>query len=279
MSVILSIDHISSKDRAHVGGKAFALAELARYGLPVPHALCITTKAYSRYLRQTGLQDFIALELNRKQFQDMRWDELWDTALRIQNMFLKTPIPQDLKKRLGEDIDKAFSSKSTAVRSSAPGEDSAKASFAGLHESYVNVMGPEAILDHVKLVWASLWSDRALLYRQEVGLDVKKSAMAVVVQEMVLGDRSGVAFSMNPNDVDQAVIEAVHGLNQGLVDGMVEPDRWIIDRKTAKNVSHQPAQRLDAMLPMGNRVQIQPLHPSRQERPPLNHHETAQVFE
>ena len=100
MSVILSISDITTKNRAQVGGKAFALAEMRRQGLPVPHALCITTNAYSRYLDQTGLQDFIALELNRKRFEDMRWEELWDTALRIQNMFLKTPIPQDLKKSL-----------------------------------------------------------------------------------------------------------------------------------------------------------------------------------
>jgi pyruvate,water dikinase len=279
MSITLSIADIKTKNKAQVGGKAFALAEMKRQGLPVPHVLCITTKAYRRYLDQTGLQDFIALELNRKQFQDMRWEELWDTALRIQNMFLKTPIPHDLQKRLGTCLADVFSSKPTAVRSSAPGEDSAGASFAGLHESYVNIKGPEAILEHVKLVWASLWSDRALLYRQEVGLDIKRSAMAVVIQEMVLGDRSGVAFSINPNDVTQAVIEAVHGLNQGLVDGMVEPDRWIIDRKTAKTISHQSAQRLEAMVPVGNRVQLQPLEPRRRERSPLVDQEPDRVFQ
>jgi len=72
-----------------------------------------------------------------------------------------------------------------------PGEDAAKTSFAGLHESFVNIRGLESILEHIRLVWASLWSDRALLYRQELGLDVEKSTMAVVVQEMVFGERSG----------------------------------------------------------------------------------------
>jgi pyruvate,water dikinase len=279
MSVILSIADISTKDIAQVGGKALALAEMQRYGLQVPYALCITTDAYSHYLRQTRLQEFIALELNRKPFQDMRWEELWDTSFRIQNMFLKTPIPHDLKKSLGSAIASAFSSKSTAVRSSAPGEDSTGASFAGLHESYVNIKDPESILEHTKLVWASVWSDRALLYRQEVGLNVEKSTMAVVVQEMVLGDRSGVVFSINPNDVTQAVIEAVHGLNQGLVDGMVEPDRWIVDRKTAETVSYQPAQRSQAMLPAGNRVQLEPLDPGRRDCSPLNSREVDQVYQ
>jgi pyruvate,water dikinase len=277
--MILSIADIHIEDKARVGGKAFALAEMFQNAMPVPFALGITTEAYVTYLRHTGLKDRIALELHRKRFEDMRWEELWDMALRIQNMFLKTPIPGDLKKKLEGPLTSAFSSKPTAVRSSAPGEDSAAASFAGLHESYVNIKGPETILEHVKLVWASLWSDRALLYRQEIGLDVEKSAMAVVVQEMVLGDRSGVAFGRDPNDVTQAVIEAVHGLNQGLVDGMVEPDRWIIDRKTGKTVSHQPAKRHKAMLPTGNRVRLQPLPPARRSRPPLDDHETAQVFQ
>lgn len=277
--MILSIADIHMGDKARLGGKAYALAEMFKNSMPVPFAMCITTEAYVSYLRHTGLKDRIFLQLHRKRFEDMRWEELWDMALRLQNMFLKTPIPPDLKKQIEGPLKSAFSSKPTAVRSSAPGEDSAAASFAGLHESYVNIKGPEAILEHIKLVWASLWSDRALLYRQEVGLDVEKSAMAVVVQEMVLGDRSGVAFGTDPNDVTQAVIEAVHGLNQGLVDGIVEPDRWIIDRKTEKIVSHQPVKRHEAMLPAGNQVRLQPLSPAQQSSPPLDDDEIAQVFQ
>lgn len=90
------------------------------------------------------------------------------------------------------------------VRSSAPGEDSRRTSFAGLHASFVNVAGLQAVLEHLKLVWASLWSDAALLYRRELGLDVRTSAMAVLIQEMVAGDRSGVAFGQNPQEPSQA---------------------------------------------------------------------------
>ena len=85
----------------------------------------------------------------------------------------------------------------------------------------------DALLEHIRLVWASLWSDAALLYRRELGLDVESSAMAVVVQEIVPGNRSGVVFGINPNDRAQSVVEAVYGLNEGLVSGQVEPDRWI----------------------------------------------------
>ena len=203
---------------------------MARAGIAVPPFVAVTTDAYEAYLEATGLRARIGFELERKDFADMRWEELWDTALRIRNLFLTTPLPEEVRAALAEPLAARFAGVPTVVRSSAPGEDSAGASFAGLHESYVNVRGVDAILEHVKLVWASLWSDAALLYRRELGLDPRRSVMAVVVQEIVAGERSGVAFSCHPEDDERALVEAVHGLNQGLVDGVVEPDRWTLDR-------------------------------------------------
>ena len=183
------------------------------------------------------------LELHRKDFQDMRWEEIWDASLRIRNMFLTSPMPARLAQELGETIRSHFGTRPVVVRSSAPAEDSSRASFAGLHESFVNVQGVDSILDHVRKVWASLWSDAALLYRQELGLEVETSTMAVAIQEIVVGTCSGVAFGVNPNDPSQAVIESVYGLNQGLVDGAVEPDRWILDREKVEIVEHRAAAR------------------------------------
>jgi pyruvate,water dikinase len=111
------------------------------------------------------------------------------------------------------------------------------------------VAGEASILKHIRLVWSSLWSDSALLYRQEIGLDVEKSSMAVVVQETVAGDRSGVVFTRNPNDESQGVIESVYGLNQGLVDGDVEPDRWLMDRSRNTIVSHTTPERKYWIIP------------------------------
>ena len=214
-----------------MGGKALALARMARAGIAVPPFVAVTTDAYAAYLEATGLRTRISFELERKDVADMRWEELWDAALRIRSLFLTTPLPEEVRAALAEPLAARFAGTPTVVRSSAPGEDSAAASFAGLHESYVNVRGVEAILEHVKLVWASLWSDAALLYRRELGLDPRRSVMAVVVQEIVAGERSGVAFSCHPEDDERALVEAVHGLNQGLVDGVVEPDRWTLDRE------------------------------------------------
>jgi phosphohistidine swiveling domain-containing protein len=133
-------------------------------------------------------------------------------------------------------------------------------------------------LKHIRLVWASLWSDAALLYRQELGLDVESSKMAVAVQEIVLGDRSGVAFSHSPNEGSQAMIEAVHGLNQGLVDGTIEPDRWIVDRAAGDVVSHAPALRERSVLPAEEGVQLELLPNHLLARPPLTEREVLGVF-
>ena len=113
-------------------------------------------------------------------------------------MFLSKPFPEDLAQGIRFALGGRFRDKSVAVRSSAPEEDDVQSSFAGLQESYINVTGVESILKHIRLVWASLWSDAALLYRQEIGLDAEKSSMAVVVQETVVGDRSGVCLPKTP---------------------------------------------------------------------------------
>jgi pyruvate,water dikinase len=139
-------------------------------------------------------------------------------------------------------------------------------------------MGMDVILHHIRLVWASLWSDRAILYRKELGLDVSKSAMAVIVQEMVSGDRSGVVFGKNPMDAQQSVIEAVYGLNQGLVDGTVQPDRWILDRKTGRVISHNSVLREKRMVSSHDGIRLRPLNDELREKQPLTDKEVSEVF-
>ncbi|MDH3898339.1 MAG: PEP/pyruvate-binding domain-containing protein, partial [Deltaproteobacteria bacterium] len=278
MELVLSLDQIGSDDRESVGGKSLALATMVKNGMKVPEALCLKADAYHRYLETTGLGARILMEFNRKDFAEVRWEEMWDAALRIRNLFIHTPMPSDLRTSLQSVFASRLPGESVVVRSSAPGEDSLHASFAGLHESYVNVQGVDSILEHIRLVWASLWSDRALLYRQELGLDVEKSSMAVVVQKLVSGDRSGVAFGKNPNAPHQAVIESVYGLNQGLVDGSIEPDRWLLDRKNGTIVSHFPANREKEMVAGPDSTRLQTLSAEQQANPPLSEDEVARVF-
>ena len=278
MKLTYTLSQMSGTDQNLLGGKASALACMAREGLPVPQAICVSTDAYAMFMDETGLRTQVLMEYHRKEFDQMRWEEMWDCSLRIQNMFARTPMPATLAGPLRDKIKRSFGNGRVAVRSSAVGEDSAHSSFAGLHESYLNLKGPKEVLEHIKLVWASMWSDAAILYRKEIGLDVENSSMAVVIQELVQGQESGVIFGRSPVDSSMAVVEAVHGLNQGLVDGTVEPDRWMIDRGSGKIVSHTPAQRLKAIVPVSRGVKLISLPVEKRSQPPLTKPKVKNLF-
>ena len=242
---VIPLAQAADNDERLIGGKAAKLAQLTRAGFRVPAGFIITTRAYEQFVEGQNLARMIRIELGRKPFASMRWEEIWDVALRIRSAFLAAPIPQALAQAIVTAVEASGAGKRLAVRSSAPGEDSAQRSFAGLHESVVGVVGAEAVLDAVRVVWASLWSDAALLYRQELALDPARSRMAVVVQEMIDEDRSGVAFGRDPREPgrDHAVVEAVPGPCGDLVDGLVDPDRWILDRSSGKVVEWRPGER------------------------------------
>lgn len=275
----MSLEQIAEEYPPDAGGKALALARMYAAGMNVPSALVLRAEAYREYVTVTGLRERILLELNRKSFEDMRWEEMWDAALRIRSMFLSTPMPAGMYEEIARGIAQVFSAVPAAVRSSALAEDAEGTSFAGLHESYVNVRGANSILEHIRLVWASLWSDGALLYRKELGLDVADSAMAVVIQEIVAGQASGVCFSRDPEDAGRAIVEAVYGLNQGLVDGTVEPDRWFLDRASRRVLSHHQPRRESAMRTSERGVELVPLSAREAASPPVDERELTLVLD
>ena len=275
---ILPLAKLSPEAVALAGGKGCNLSALAANGFTVPPTLVVTAPAYHRFIAANALEERILLELNRKAFADMRWEEIWDAALRIRNLFLKASWPTDLENALQSALEPGLADGPTVIRSSATSEDSAGASFAGLHESYVNVRGLEAILEHVRKVWASLWSDAALLYRQELGLTPARSDMAVLVQALVTGICSGVAFSVNPLDAEQAVLEAVPGLNQGLVDGMITPDRWILERRSGRVVDFTAGDGDEALYPVENGLALRPAALRRAGKPCLTDNEVQRIF-
>ncbi len=279
MKMIIPLAEITAEDRPLTGGKAWALSRLLQEGINVPEGICITSEVYSLFMAQTGLGDIVQLELNRKSFDEMRWEEIWDVSLRIRNHFLRVEMPPEITSLLEENIHYYFGTSPTVVRSSAPSEDSAATSFAGLHESVVNVRGGKDIIAAVRRVWASLWSDGAILYRRELGLDVHKSTMAVVIQEIIKGERSGVAFTEAPDNSRNSILEAVWGLNQGFVDGTVEPDRWFFLRETGKTISHTPpSQRDRIVIPSGDGTMIMTLDDERSKTPPLSDEEAEKLL-
>lgn len=279
MTFTIPLGQIDPSQSQLFGGKAVNLSRLKCTGHSVPRGLCITTEAYLEFIRETGLANRIDLEYNRLNLDEMRWEEIWDMALRIRNMFLTTPLPKSLYKNIVQGINTLECSGSVAVRSSSPQEDSSESSFAGLHESFLNIQGHDDILKHVKLVWASLWSDGAVLYRNELKMSPRDSAMAVIVQELVEGEVSGLVFSRSPNSQSHIMIEAVYGLNEGLVDGTVMPDRWTIDYASRSIISHDSANRSHYITKAESGTQSKPLTAKKISNPPLTNDEVLRVAE
>jgi pyruvate,water dikinase len=272
MTWIAPLETLVSRDSHAIGGKGAALGRLWANRLRIPRTLCITTRAYGDFVASAGLKEKIQLELSRKIFSQMRWEEIWDTSQRIRLLFLRSPMPPGMASAISESISQTFGDSATVVRSSAPEEDQSGHSFAGLHASYTHLHGPAAVIHHLKLVWASLWSDAALLYRQELGLDTATSTMAVLVQEMVSGQVSGIYFTQDPNQADRGIIEAVHGMNPPLVDGKISPDRWILEVNSGSIINHTAPESRSQWQPPADKAaddRLVPLPETLRHKPPL----------
>ena len=218
----------------YVGGKTRNSSICSREGFRIPQGFAIKTDAYLEFIKDNKIDKIIGLELARKNDQDMRWEEVWDSALRIRLAFTRGIMNPEMEASILNTLSQWPENTKFAVRSSSPEEDSKEFSFAGVHESYVNVSGSKQVLDKIKLVWASLWSDRALLYKKESGLNPTKSSMAVLVQKMELQDVSGLTFTADPSnsDKDHMVAEAIRGSLNLLVDNKKSPERIRINKAT-----------------------------------------------
>ena len=180
MKPILPIETLPAESGHLLGGKGESLRQLSETGLRIPRTLCVTTRAYHEFVDSAGLREKINLELSRKIFSQMRWEEVWDASQRIRLLFLRAPMPENMRTEVAQGISGTFGDRATVVRSSAPDEDRSGHSFAGLHASFTHLHGADDVIRHVRLVWASLWSDSALLYRKELGMNMQNSAMAVI---------------------------------------------------------------------------------------------------
>ena len=280
MNWLIPFADLSRETVKNLGGKAMMLARLQQEGFMVPAGYCLPANAYHEFLAETGLEAFIAMELQRKDFREMRWEELWDVSLRIRNHFATREWPKAMEKKLLEDLNEGPASwPAVAVRSTAPGEDSAGQSFAGLHESRIMLQGAEAILEAIRIVWASLWSDGALLYRHELDLQPGTSGMAVIIQEMVVGDVSGILFTRAPQDGSVMMAEAVWGLNQALVDGTIEPDRWQFSRATGAVTDKHEVVHSVALRPTTHGTELSPLGNAQRGQSPFNAVLCRELFE
>ena len=221
---VLNLEDIDATQLALAGGKGASLGELSRVeGVRVPPGFCVTADAFRRVVAP-AIED----RLDRLSLLDRDdRDGIRTLSEEIRRAIEAIAIPGDLAAAITGALDE---SAAYAVRSSATAEDLPTASFAGQQDSYLNVVGPAAILEHVSRCWASLFTERAVTYRIQNGFDHRRVQMAVVVQRMVVAHAAGVLFTADPvtSNRNVAAVEAVLGLGEALVSGQVNPDRYTV---------------------------------------------------
>ncbi|QLK25884.1 phosphoenolpyruvate synthase [Natrinema zhouii] len=226
---VLWLDEISAGDLETVGGKGASLGELTGAGLPVPPGFVVTAGTYRSFIEEAEIDEelFAAVDID---VDDSA--ALADAADHAQELILETPFPDELRAEILESYSEVGNGEAfVAVRSSATAEDLPDASFAGQQETFLNVTEDD-LLDRVRECWASLFTQRAIYYRQEQGFDHSAVNIAVVVQQMVDAEKSGVMFTSHPSTGDATmIIEAAWGLGEAVVSGAVSPDNYVIDRE------------------------------------------------
>ena len=220
---------------AFSGAKAANLRLLSLHGFSVPTTIVLPPAAYNAFVRHSDLAGRIDALTGRLR-DGMRWEEIWDVSLELRNAFLRQPVPEDLAGPILEAVEASLAKLPLAVRSCSPDEDSGF-SHAGMHDSLLDVRGRAELLRAIRAVWASLWTDRAILYRREMGLEANTSAMGVLIQPMILGRVSGVLFTASPVDESTAVIEAAPGLAREVVEDRAGIERLVMSRSKSSVVA------------------------------------------
>ncbi|HZW03907.1 MAG TPA: PEP/pyruvate-binding domain-containing protein, partial [Anaerolineaceae bacterium] len=216
------LDCFTWADLAQAGGKGANLGELVRAGFPVPPGFAVTTAAYERFAVAGDLQAVIARSLAEQP----------GSGAPIRDAFQAAPVPPEVT---GEILAayRQLGDGPVAVRSSATAEDLSEAAFAGQQDTYLNVVGAEALVAAVRRCWASLWTDRAIAYRARQGIDPAGVRLAVVVQRMAPAEYAGVMFTANAltGARDEILIDASPGLGEAVVSGLVTPDHYVLRRR------------------------------------------------
>lgn len=227
--MILDFIDIKKEDISLAGGKGTNLGELTSAKINVPKGFVITSDAYKAFLKENGIDKII-----EKNLKDASLDE--GTLLKAAEYFRKLIISGKFSKEMQQLITDKYRSLGenirVAIRSSATAEDLPDASFAGQQESYLNVQGIDDVLYKILKCYASLWGNRAVSYRLHQGYDQTCVSIAVIVQEMVESEKSGVLFTINPlsQNTDEMQINASYGLGESVVSGRVTPDSYIVQK-------------------------------------------------
>lgn len=220
-------------DAENAGGKGANMGELVAAGLPVPPGFVLMRDSYLSSMQAGGVDTELAALHREALTQVDNPSQLAELCRRMQSLVEQAGLSADVREQLLRSYRTLGTECFVAVRSSATGEDGRDASFAGMNRTLTNVMGEEALIEAVIRCWASLFSPRVITYRASRGF-AADPAMAVVVQQMIDSEKSGVAFTADPStgEVDHLVIEAARGLGEVVVSGQVQPDTYVVDKKT-----------------------------------------------
>ncbi len=276
---VLDFREIDQTQAAVVGGKGANLGELSRIeGIKVPSGFCVTTDAFRRILAKAPSIDDLLDRLSSLNPDDQAG--IRALGAEIRGAIEGAPIPDDLAEAITSAIAPLGERAAYAVRSSATAEDSPTASFAGQQDTYLNVVGPAAILQHVSRCWASLFTERAVTYRLRNGLDHRKVLMAVVVQEMVFPQAAGILFTADPVTGNRKVasVEAGLGLGEALVSGLVNPDVYKV-RDGAIIDTAIGSKQLAVYASPGGGTHEQAIEPALQEQPALTDAQVVRIAE
>jgi pyruvate,water dikinase len=267
--IVLSLQEIDHAQVAIIGGKGAHLGELSRIGgVCVPAGFCVTTEAFRRIMTEAPSVDDRLDRLSRSRPDDR--EAICALSAEIRRAIERVPVPGDVAAGIGDALARLGEQAAYAVRSSATAEDLPTASFAGQHDTFLNAVGPAAILEHVSRCWASLFTERAVTYRLRNGFDHRKVQMAVIVQRMVFAQAAGILFTADPVTSNRKLtsVEASFGLGEALVSGRVNPDVYKVRGGAIVGRTVATKQLAIHASPAGGTTE-QAIEPERQRQPAL----------
>ena len=274
---VLGFEEIDKTQVALVGGKGAHLGELSRIeGIRVPAGFCVTTDAFRRIMADAPPIDEGLDRLSRLSPDDR--EVIRTLSSEIRRALEATALPDDLAAAITASVARLGEQAAYAVRSSATVEDLPTASFAGQQDTYLNVVGPAAILEHISRCWASLFTERAVTYRLRNGFDQQKVQMAVIVQQMVFPQAAGILFTADPVTSNRKVVsvEAAFGLGEALVSGRVNRDVYRVRESEIVGKAIATKQLAIHASPAGGTQEL-PIEPKRQEQPALTDAQVVQL--
>ena len=226
MNTVKSLTEIKEPNVSELGGKGYSLAILINNDFNVPKGFVIVSKTFIKFLRYNNL-----LEKIEKLISEIDENNLKEKNKEIKNLILSGTIPERIALEIKENL-KRLNAQYVSIRSSAVSEDNLKASFAGLHDTFLNIKSePPLVLQHIKKCWVSLFNERAVFYRMRKEIPFLEG-FSVICQEMIPAEVSGIGFTVHPSYEKKLLIEASYGIGDMIVSGRVEPDDYMVDRKT-----------------------------------------------